>query len=149
MKTNIARKAIQAALLAAALLAGGLFSGGVSAQAGFQGKFTLSHETRWGQAVLPPGDYAVTFDNHDASILVIRDAKSRRTVAYESVNVREDASEGESALVIGVRRNQRVVNSLRIAELGETFVYQRPPAHSREAEEARQTETVPVLLAQK
>jgi hypothetical protein len=41
------------------------------------------------------------------------------------------------------------VHSLRIAELGEVFVYDPDLAHGRVVEEARKTEDVPVVVAKK
>jgi hypothetical protein len=100
--------------------------------------------------VLPPGEYQLTFvDNNAGTMLLIRDAKSLRVVAYEPVNNPEDNTKSTSALLVGTRGTERVVESLRIAELGETFVYQRSSAHGRKAEEARQLQTVPVLAAEK
>jgi len=150
MNSHIKRNTIKATLFAAALLATCLFAGSANAQTGIQGKLTLPHETRWGQAVLPPGDYQLTFVNSNVGpLLVIRDAKSLRTVAFETLQIREDSTAGESNLLIGTRGKQRVVYSLTIAELGEAFVYERPPAHNREVEEARQTQTVPVIVAKR
>jgi hypothetical protein len=147
MKSRIITKA---ALCAAAFVAAGWFAQPASAQAGFQGKFTLPFEARWGQAILPPGDYQLTFVPVGVSTeLVIRDATSLRPVALEPVNVREDSKGGRSALLIDMWGNQPVVYSLSIAELGEAFVYERPPAHSHAAEETRQTQAIPVLLAEK
>jgi hypothetical protein len=79
-------------------------------------------------------------------MLVIRNAKSLRFAAFESVNIREDSAKGESALLIGTRGGKRIVHSLRIAELGQVFVYDR--ALTRAVEEA-QTQGVPVVVAQK
>src|SRR5271165_4730099 len=128
MKSRIIQHITKATLCAAVLLATGWFAQPVNAQAGFQGKFTLPYEARWGQAVLPPGDYQLTFVSNSAfTTLVIRDANSLRLVAFEPANIREDSTDGTSALLIGTQGTRRVVYSLRIAELGEAFVYQRPP----------------------
>jgi hypothetical protein len=148
MKSRFIRYITKATLCAAVLLATGWFAQPANAQVGFRGKFTLPYEARWGQAVLPPGDYQLTFDS-DRSMLVIRDANSLRLVAFEPVKIREDSTDGGSALLIWTRGTQRVVYSLRIAELGQAFVYERPPAHGRAAEEARQTQAVPVVVAKK
>jgi hypothetical protein len=146
MKLNMKRNAAKVTLFAAALLATSLFAGSANAQSAFKGKFTLSQETRWGHAVLPAGDYVVKLDNNIPNMLVIRDAKSGRGVAYEPVSIREDSAEGGSALLIGTRGSQRVVHSFRVAELGETFVYDRELSR-RAVEEANSTETVTVLEA--
>ena len=148
------RNPVRLVLCAAALLAAVPFSGPAKAQsnvpqAAYHGKFTLPCEVHWGKAVLPAGDYLLSFTTGQTPAFIsIRDAKSLRNVAYELTGIREDGK-GESALVIRARGNDRVVSALTIAELGETFVYQRPSARSREREEARQTQTVPILLAQK
>src|SRR5215468_11000312 len=125
MKRKITQYASKATLLAAVLLTAGLFGGTANAQSDFQGKFTLPYAARWGQAVLEPGDYLLTFDHHSTggTLLVIRDAMSRRPVAFEPTNIREDSGVGESALIIGTTGEQRVVRSLRIAELGQAYVY--------------------------
>ncbi len=149
MKLNITRNATRLTLFAAALLATALFAGSANAQSPFKGKFTLQHETRWGRAVLPAGHYIVTFDNHLSKMLIIRDAKTLHAVAYEPINNAQDSTEGESALLIGVRGSQQVVHSFRLAELGQTFIYDPALANGRAVEEARQAQAVPVIVAKK
>lgn len=149
MKLNITRNATRLTLFAATLLATSLFVGTANAQSPFKGKFTLTQETRWGRAVLPAGQYTLTFDNKMSSLLVIRDAKTLRAVAYEPANNRQDSGEGGSALLIGVRGSQPVVHSFRLAELGETFVFDPALASRSAVEEARQAQAVPVVVAKK
>ena len=150
MKLNFTRNAAKLTLLAAALLATSLFARSAKAQSAINGKFTLQHETRWGQAVLPAGNYSVSFDHNNKihGLLVIRDAKSLRFVAYEPINNRQDSGKGGSALLIGTRGSQQIVHSFRVAELGQTFVYDRTLAR-RAVEEAHNTKTVPVMEAKK
>jgi hypothetical protein len=149
MKLNITRNATRLTLFAAALLATSLFAGTANAQSPFKGKFTLTHETRWGQAVLPAGHYTLTFDNHISNLLVVRDATSLRPVALEPTNDRQDSGEGGSALLIGTRGSRPVVHSLRLAELGETFIYDPALAGRSAVEEARHAQAVPVIVAKK
>ena len=149
MKANIRRNATKVTLFAAALLATSLFAGSANAQSAFKGKFTLEHQTRWGQAVLPAGHYLLTFDNHLSNMLVISDANSLRKVAFEPINIRQNSTEGGSALLVSVRGSQRVVHSFRVAELGQTFIYDRGLASRRAVEEAKNAESVPVLEAKK
>jgi len=149
MKLNITRNATRLTLFAAALLATALFAGSANAQSSFKGKFTLQHETRWGQALLPAGHYTLTFDNKMPNMLVIRDVKSLHGVAYEPANNREDSTGGESALLIGFRGSQQVVHSFRAAELGQTFIFDRELANRRAVEEARQTHDIPVVVSKK
>jgi hypothetical protein len=145
MRARTVRYMINTTLFATMLLANAWFAQPARAQTGTQGRFTLQYEARWGQAILPPGDYRFRFVRND--MVVISDAKSQRRVAYEPVSIREDSKESTSSLLIGTQGGQRVVYSLRIAELGESFVYERPPAHGRAAEEARQTQAVRVIVA--
>jgi hypothetical protein len=149
MKGKITQYATRATALAALLITAGLFGNAAYAQAaraGFYGKFTLPYATQWGNATLQPGDYLLTF-NGDGTLLVIRDAKSQRTVAFEPISDSEDCGKGGSALVISATGEQHVVRSLRISELGEAYVYSH--ASAREVEEARHTRTVPVVVAKK
>jgi hypothetical protein len=149
MKTKITRTTIRVTLLAAALLATGFFGSVAKAQAGIQGKFTLTQETRWGQAVLRPGDYIIAFDHHMPGLLVVRDAKSRRTVAFECPEIRETGNAGKSELLMSARGRQPVVHTLRLVEIGEVYVFDPALAHGRVTEEARQADRVPVLVAKK
>jgi hypothetical protein len=145
MKSKITQYVTRTAVLAAVLLTGGLFGSVANAQS-FQGKFALPYAAQWGKATLQPGDYLLTFYG-EGTMLVIRDAKSQRVVAFEPINDREDCGEGGSALIISATGEQHVVRSLRISELGEAYVYSRPSA--REMEEARKTGAVPIVVAEK
>jgi hypothetical protein len=152
MKTN--RNTGRLVLLAAILLATGCFGGSAKAQsslpqADYQGKFTLPFEAHWGKAVLPGGDYQVSFAPGVSSVLVIRDAKTYRAVAFEPATIRNGADGEASALLIAIRGNQRTIHSLTIAELGETYVFNPALAHPGKVEEARRVPVVPVLTAQK
>jgi hypothetical protein len=150
MKSRMVRHATKSTLFAGLLLTACLFGTAANAQSGLQGRFTLPFEARWGQAVLPPGDYQLTFVPFGVSTeLVIRDANSLRPVALEPVNVRENGKGGRSTLLIDMRGNQPVVYSLTIAELSEAFVYERPAAQARPVGEAGQTRAVAVLVTKK
>jgi cellobiose-specific phosphotransferase system component IIA len=57
---------------------------------------------------------------------------------------------GTSALLIGGEGNHRVVHSLRLAELGEVFIYE--PALARGTEdirEAHKMQTLPIMAVKK
>lgn len=149
MKANITHHAAKATLFSLVLIAVGLFGSLAHAQSEIQGKFTLPYEVHWGQAVLPPGDYLLGFQNTPFTTAVIRDAVTLRPVAFEPVVIREDSKGGESALLIGTRGEHRTVYSLRIEQLGETFVYDPPLARAKAIEEAHHTNSVPVLMAAK
>jgi hypothetical protein len=144
-KTNLTK----VTLFATVLLAGCFFAGAANAQT-VQGTFTLDHAARWGKTVLPAGDYRLKLDpGTDPAVVVISDATSGKKVGTVMCPITEDGSKGHSALLIGRRGNQRVIYSFRVAELGESFVYDPALAHSRGVIEANNTETVPVLEARK
>jgi hypothetical protein len=148
MKIKVLNKT-KVVLFASLLLATCLFAGTVNAQS-FQGKFTLHHTARWGQAVIPAGEYRFTMDpGAEPALVVIYDANNGRRVAFVTSGITEGNAKGNSALLIGRRGNQREIYSFRLAELGETFVYDPALAHHRGVEEANGTETVPVMNAKK
>jgi hypothetical protein len=149
MKFHITANAKRATLFAAALVAILIFSGSANAQSTFKGTFTLQHSARWGHAVLGAGDYVVTVNpsgGSDPLIAVITYAKSGRLAARETCLNADSATKGEkSALLIGHRGTQQVIHSFRVAELGQTFVFDRTLASRQGAEEALNQENVPVL----
>jgi hypothetical protein len=99
----------------------------------YRGSFTLPFDARLGQTTLPAGDYMIRFaDVGSRSFLVIK--------------TNETSSTGQSALLVTTRGNQRVIHSLRLAELGEVFVYDSKAANE-EIREARQTEPIVVVAA--
>jgi len=136
-------------LFATVLLAGCFFAGAANAQT-VQGTFTLDHAARWGKTVLPAGDYRLKLDpGANPAEAVIFDATSGQRVATVLCSITEDGSKGHTALLISRRGNQRVIYSFRVAELGESFVYDPALAHGRGIIEANNTETVPVLEARR
>ncbi len=147
MKSNIKAITTKVTLFATVLLASCMFAGVANAQTVY-GKFTLDHSARWGKAVLPAGEYSLTINPNKSPILVtITDAKSDRQIAFVLSAVSEDAANGGSALLIGERGKQRVIYSFRLAEFGKAFIFDPALAHRRGVEEAKNTETVPVMDA--
>ena len=116
----------------------------------YKGRFTLPYEVRWGQAVLPAGDYLLGFQDIGTRVFVlIRDAKSGKDIAFLAPLGNSDAK-GPSALVIVGEGNHRVVHSLRLAELGEVFDYEPTLVRAAtEVEEAHTMQTLPVLATKK
>jgi hypothetical protein len=149
MKVRKIQQTAKAVLCGAVFVTACLFGSPARAQAGFQGKFTLPYEVHWGRATLPAGDYVINYIGPEMPVFLIRDAHSLRPIALERAVIREDCASGNSALLIGTRGTERVVHSLRIAELGQVIVYDRSLANRRAVEEARQTQAVPVVVAEK
>jgi hypothetical protein len=130
-------------LLTLGLLVSFLWAGVANAAPQYRGRFSLPYEVRWGQAVLPAGEYLISFvDVQTRVFAVIQDAKSGKDVAHLAAVTNGDAK-GTSALLIAEVGNQQVVHSLRLAELGEVFIYD--PALARGAEDVREAHKVQTL----
>ena len=133
-------------LLTLGLLVCFLWAGVANAAPLYRGSFTLPYEVRWGQAVLPAGDYRLRFEDISTRVfVVIKDAKSGKDVAMLAAVTKGEAK-GESALLIAGKGNQRAVHSLRLAELGEVFIYD--PAlvpRPRDVREAQTMQTLPLV----
>jgi len=111
----------------------------------YRGKFTLPYAVRWGQAVLPAGEYRLRFEDIQTRVFaVIEDVKRHEDVMLiPALTVGE--AQGESALLITREGNQAVVQSLRLAELGVAFTYEPAPRHgTKGVEEARTMQALPV-----
>jgi len=116
----------------------------------FEGKFTLQHETRWGRAVLPAGDYLVSLPTMGADVVAkVRDARSGRTVARVALPSRGGITAGGSALLVATRGTQQVIYSFRVAELGVTFISDPDLARAGGVGEAHKSQAVPVVVAKK
>jgi hypothetical protein len=135
-------------LLTLGLLVSFLSTGVANAAPLYRGQFSLPYEVRWGQAVLPAGDYLVRFEDVKTRVfVVIQDAKSGKDVAYVAP-VTNRGTHVASALLIADEGNQRVVHSLRLAELGEVFIYEPRLARSSEdVREAHKVQTLPIVPA--
>jgi len=152
MKPIVSRSVLRITLSAAMVVAICLCASGAHAQSAFRANLTLPYKVQWGRAVLPAGSYIVTFNGDDVRpTLVIRDAKTFRTVALEGTSIEERSDGGTSALVIGMRGGKRIVGSFRIAEFDRLFVYEPAFAHESATEEAEadKTRAVPLVVAEK
>jgi hypothetical protein len=107
-------------LLTLGLLVSFLWAGLANAAPLYRGRFTLQYEVRWGQAVLPAGDYLLRFvDVQTRVFVVIQDANNGKDVAYLAPVTKTEAK-GTSALLLADEGDQRVVHSLRLGELAES-----------------------------
>ena len=137
-------------LLTLGLLVSFLWAGVANAAPVYRGRFTLPYEVRWGQAVLPAGDYLLRFvDVQTRVFVVIQDANNGKDVAYLAPVTKTEAK-GTSALLLADEGDQRVVHSLRLAELGEVFIYEPTLVRgNRDVREAQTMGTLPVVATKK
>ena len=148
MKSQNNFSAIQFATLG--LVASLLLIGVALAAPIYRGSFTLPFDARWGSTTLPAGDYMLRFEDVGSrAFLVVKETKSGRDVAFlTSVATNETTSTGQSALLVATTGNQRVIYSLRLAELGEVFVYDSKAARE-EVREASHMQTIPIIAMKK
>jgi hypothetical protein len=149
MKTNHAGYSASLKLFLGILLSACFLATSAHADSLFEGRFKLTHEIHWGNAVLGPGAYSLALDDRTQTI-IIRDAQTGKIVARESARPGDNTDSDDSQLLITVRGNQRAVYSVRLAGLGEVFQRAHPFASSgRAAEEARNAEAISVEVAKK
>jgi hypothetical protein len=140
-------------LLIAALVGTCLFVGAANAQSSrqFQGKFTLPYEVRWGDAVLPPGEYWLRIEQTSSLVPVIVSVTATNGKRFFlHTPITSTKVEGPSALFVTLIGNQYRVRTLTLAEAGIVLVYH--PLTPREKElikQARETQAVPVIAAKK
>ena len=134
------------------LLTGSLCVGRLTAQAGeavSAGKFTLPFEVRWGQAILPAGDYTYTLNSTTlAGILTVRGNSKAAMILVGSVEQRKISDQSHlTVLHTGVGGR---VQSLYLGHLGLEFNYPIPKAEQQfTAEEPVHIQRVPAYLAAK
>jgi hypothetical protein len=134
------------------LLAGSLCVGRLTAQAGepvSAGKFTLPFEVRWGQAILPAGDYTYTLNSATFSgVVTVRGNSKAVMILVGSVEQRKISDQSHLTVLrtaVGGR-----VRSLYLGHLGLEFNYPIPKADQQfTAEEPVHIQRVPVYLAAK
>jgi hypothetical protein len=121
---------------------------GANAQAVFEGNFTLPHAVRWGQTMLPAGDYSIHFSSfHSPATIQSSDGK---IAAFLPMGARQDSESGPSSLSIVTRGNERSVASLNLPQSGISLVYTPMTKAERETlAKAKQVEAIPLVAAKK
>lgn len=136
-------------LLLSIVMATFVFTAAANAQPSFAGKFTLPYEVRWGQAVLPAGDYVIRMDS-TVSPAKISPANGSSAGAFTMSPVLEDSHSAGTYLTITNQGNRHRVRSLNLPELGKLVIF--APLTKTEREELAkegQINTVPVVTAKK
>jgi hypothetical protein len=136
-------------LLLGVVIATFVFTAAANAQPSFAGKFTLPYEVRWGQAVLPAGDYVIRMDA-TASPARITPANGSGAGVYTEYPLVQDSHTSGTYLTITHETNQRRVRSLNLPQIGKMIVFAPLTKGEREAyAKAGQINTVPVVTAKK
>ena len=120
------RNYVYAALLAATAL--NFAPTLVSAQEPAHGKFTLTHDVRWGIAKLPAGDYAFSFDPTSGSrMLTLSKLTGARTGYMVLVPDTDDSKPADvSRLVLEATPEGTYVSAMQLPEFGMTLRFAVP-----------------------
>jgi hypothetical protein len=133
--------------LALALLAACSTANLASAREAYAGTFTLSVEARWGNMVLPPGDYSFTLDQGtNTGIVCIRGRSGYLGVI---LNQGTDAQQtfARSELILVRSGENYTIRALRLAELGTAYEYAVPKTGKQLIVQAPQLlERIPVSM---
>jgi hypothetical protein len=131
--------------VALAVVVGGLSAGAAQAQP-YNGKLTLAHETRWGGAALPAGEYSLAMASIKGPLRVIDSSGRIRVLVYGSS---EYPGKGQpTAILVTGDGAQRTVRSLNCPEWGYKFVYKPFTRAERDRlANGEQLEAVPVRMA--
>jgi len=148
MKTNRSLRLVKFAVLA--LLTACAGASLANAQ-GVQYKFNLPLEVRWGQSVLPPGNYSFTLNsspNGPPHTLVVR-GEDQRAIFITSPTP-GDSYSGKSALIIERHENRGTVRFLRLEDPGLVIEYPAPKAERQILAHAPALiQRLPILMASK
>lgn len=108
------------------------------AQAAAEGKFSLPFATRWGTAILPPGDYSFSIKSaYPPSVIVVRPQSRQGAAAMILAQAYStEGSSGTSALTVTRNEGKPFVSALYLRELGLTLHYFVPPTHRAKGEES-------------
>ena len=118
----------------------------------FKGTFVLTHEVQWGKALLRPGTYSLIVDPDDAMVesICVYDTSTGKMVVGENAAISPNTTATSSEILIATRGNQRAVESVQLAGMGEVLHETHPFAASgSRSEEALNTLSIPVEAARK
>lgn len=137
-----------AGLLGAVVLAT-LLNAGVARAQMCVGDFTLTSETRWGRAILPPGHYTFEMDSTNDRI-TIRSQDRRVAVMVISLGHAMATQLKSSELILVSRGRKPTVRELRLNPLEEVFSYAVPKENPEQVAQAPSVvQSVPVTLSGK
>jgi len=115
------------------------------------GKFNLPFEVRWGQAVLPPGNYTFTVNSSDgfpANSVVVRGEDLKAKIIVSSA--RDDSFSGKNELIVERQGEGGTVRTLRLGDVGLVLYYPAPKAERQILAQAPVlTQQLPILIARK
>jgi hypothetical protein len=119
-----------------ALALGALATSG-NAQNVYQGKFTLTVETHWGSATLPPGDYTFTLPSNTAPYRLYIQGQGVDAIIQANTAEEGVVSERPQLNLVDIA-DVYTVQTFEAPELGVTFTYWTPKQKHMGRKEAHQ-----------
>jgi hypothetical protein len=145
MKEKVMRYSVEVKMFVTVVVAASLLAGAVNAQPRFQGKFTLPYEVRWGNALLPAGEYSIRMVPSEPAVILSTNGKAH---FIRVAPITEESRKGSTCLFIMVRGDERRVRSLNLPQLGQSLAWERLSKTEREKlASADREQAVPVIVA--
>jgi hypothetical protein len=146
MKKNLSRIF---AIVAIAVIAVCAAPAPAAAQDAYKGRFTLTHDVRWSQALLPAGEYTFSLKSTSLPAQILVHGPNGFAILMTSATATKNR-DASSCITIERRGGMRVVSDLYLAELGIDLRYNAPKLPDNEiAQGPRETEQVLVAMATK
>ena len=93
------------------------------------GKFSLTHEVRWGSVTLPAGDYTYAVEQRGSAVLLLRAARGKPAFLVMAKTVDRVATEANS-LVLQRLGDEWFVSEMVVGALGEEFSFATPETNA-------------------
>jgi len=92
------------------------------------GKFTLTHEARWGNVLLTPGVYSFALQSPSlpAAIMVGKTGEARIAIVLPAAVSTEKLSPGSTMLLTRTAAGESFVSALYLGDLGLSLYYSAP-----------------------
>lgn len=118
-----------------------------NAQTTLHGKFQLTSQVRWGNAVLPTGQYRFSMDSIQSPLIIQSEDGKTSTMAVAKTSV--DAAPGGSYILTTGSGADRTVRSINLPQLGLSLTYKPLTSEEREMLYTSASQTVPVQMAKR
>ena len=138
-------------IVAIALIAACVSATPAAAQGVFHGNFTLPNDVRWGDAMLPAGDYTFSLQSSGLPAQIILRGPNGGAFIVTSATNRRDSGDS-SNLTVERRGGTRFVSEMYLADLQLHLRYQAPALPKNErllAQGPVSTEQVLIAMAKK
>ena len=130
------RKFVYTALLAVSAMS--LLPSLAVAEAPAHGKFTLTHDVRWGNAAVPAGDYEFSYDPYGKSpvLTLTKVSGSRRGYMLMVMSAEQSRTADSNQLLLETVADGSYVSTMELAECGMTLHFTVPSRATKQIAKA-------------